>query len=266
VSETIVSDDSTTPEVRELVHREFPEVVFVEGPRRGLGANRNRALEVVTSSHVLFLDDDAQLGSTFIEEIQGCLATRVDSKRQTTIVTGVVVEEAGTWRPGEQSFLGHQNVPFPVDVPLTNVAMPSAVFPRRLFGTIRFDESLIYGYDEIDLTSRAVKLGYEIILCKSAINTHAKSAINRDYYAPHQEASRLYATFKRYLLTERRMGLAFAFAVVAPVHALAVAVRRQGVRRGLPAWGNTMMSALRSLRGLRTAGPLAQLGREAPRK
>jgi hypothetical protein len=218
VAQVIVSDDSTNPATAEMVAAKFPGVQYVEGPRRGLGPNRNHAVRHAWSPFVLFLDDDATLGKDFLAVIEHC-HTSTPTATRTTITTGVVREGDCLVPPGDQQFLGFQGRPFDRNTGLTNVAMPATVFPRRVFQEISFDERLVYGYDEVDLAVRARKRGYEIVLCEAAINEHYRSPINRDMYSRHVEAARLYITFKRYAFTERRFAKALAFALAArPPH------------------------------------------------
>jgi GT2 family glycosyltransferase len=229
VVEVIVSDDSTDGATKAMLAAKFPGLRYREGPRCGLGPNRNHAVRHVSAPFVLFLDDDATLGKSFLDAIERChRSTPVSS--QTTITTGVVREAEGLVPPGDQRFLGFQDRPFRRKTGLTNVAMPATVFPRRLFQEIGFDERLIYGYDEVDLAVRARQRGYEIVLCEDAINDHERSPINRDMYVRHVEAARLYVTFKRYAFTERLPAKALAFALIAPAHLTATRIKRSGMR------------------------------------
>ena len=47
---------------------------YLEGPRKGLGANRNNILRAITGSHVLFIDDDVVLNEKFLEIVCNKLA------------------------------------------------------------------------------------------------------------------------------------------------------------------------------------------------
>jgi hypothetical protein len=146
----------------------------------------------------------------------------------------------------EQDFLGFQHRAYEAGGPISTVVINSALFPRTVFNEHRFDEELIYGYDEVDLTSRAVWDGYSILHEESAVNLHRPSAVNRDYYYPYIESSRIYVTTKRRGITEGRPLAAAAYLVIATVH-LATASRRSGrVRlREVPA---TVVRAGRMLR------------------
>ena len=71
--EVIVSDDGGDDETERLIQKEFEWVRYIQGPRSGLGANRNRAVSSVTGTHVLFLDDDAAMSPDFLTQIMHLL-------------------------------------------------------------------------------------------------------------------------------------------------------------------------------------------------
>jgi GT2 family glycosyltransferase len=228
IAEVIVSDDSTDTTTQEMVRARFPAVRYLEGPRRGLGANRNHAVRQASFPFLMFLDDDMTLGLGFLDAIE----RRHDSTPipSQTIVTGAVREGEYLMPPGEQRFLGFMDRVTGRKIGLTTVAFPATVFPRALFEAVNFDERLIYGYEDVDLVVRARKHGYEVVLCEDAINDHERSPINRDIYRRHIDAARLYVTFKRYAFTEGRPLKALAFALVAPVHLTAARIKRAGIR------------------------------------
>jgi GT2 family glycosyltransferase len=112
-----------------------------------------------------------------------------------------------------------------------------------------FDERLRYGYDEVDLTTRAVALGFTIVSAPDAINDHYPSAVNRDEYRSVVDASRLYVTYKRYRRTEGRRLRASLYCVIAPVHLVLSAFRRHG-----PGALGDALSAVRQAAGHVKAG------------
>ena len=231
VYEVIVSDDSTNHETQALAESSFPKVKYLPGPRRGLGANRNNALKAVTGSHVLFIDDDVVLGETFLETI----LTALDAKAQTEdashlIVTGIEKTDDMLVFPHEQDFLGFQKIDYKEGDTLKSVVINSAVFPIDIFKKVVFDEKLVYGCDEVDFTTRAVQEGYKILLCPEAINLHFPSTVNREFYQPYHEASRLYVTFKRYFSTEKKALKALAYLGIASAHTFAHTLKLEGLR------------------------------------
>lgn len=239
IDRVIVSDDSTNVETRAMVAARFPTVVYVEGPRSGLGANRNRALENVIGDYVFFLDDDAVLDPGFVTKALEFAAFR-NLDMAETILTGFEINNGREIRSNDQSFLGFQSRPYAVGGELNTIVINSAVIPASWAKELGFDEFLIYGYEEVDFALRARRAGVRIILCPALRNLHFPSDVNRDYYAPLIDASRIYVTFKRYCSFERNYPKAVLFVIVASGHLLAARVKRFGLRgiwRGVASLG-----------------------------
>ncbi len=232
VWEIIVSDDSTNNDTKTLMSSSYPHLKYLPGPLKGLGANRNNALKAVTGSHVLFLDDDAVLGENFIEKAFAYLAADIakGGDPEKIIVTGLQEDHGILMAPRNQDFLGHQKVIYEDGKPIETVVINSALFPVQVFEKVLFDEKLVYGCDEVDFTSRAVKKGFKIILCLQAINYHYPSLINRDFYQPYHEASRMYVTFKRYFSTDKNLIKTLLFLIVGSVHTTLYSLKSSGIK------------------------------------
>lgn len=229
VIEVIVSDDSTDDRARDLVAAEYPHVLWQRGPRRGLGPNRNAALAASIGTHVLFLDDDAELGSNFLATCTAKLDGVPVNMRERTVVSGVERHPDGLLVVAhEQDYLGFQRRPYRSTEGLRTVVINSALFPRAVFEQHQFDEQLIYGYDEVDLCSRIVHSGFHILHYGDAVNLHRPSTVNRSFYKPHVESSRLYVTAKRRGLTERKRFAAALYLGVAIAHLTASSLRKGG--------------------------------------
>jgi glycosyltransferase involved in cell wall biosynthesis len=229
VHQLVVSDDSTTPATREMVAREFPWVTFVEGPRRGLSANRNTALAAVTGTHVLFIDDDVLLTADFL----GLMAQRIGreaSDAEHLILTGPELNRGERVPPHRVTFLGFQALDYRPHDRMYSIVVNSTVFPAGVFKAMKFDENLIYGGEEVDFASRAVLVrDYRIEQLPAAMNEHYPSPVNRDYYLPFMDASRIYVTFKRYYWMERRRLKALAFLVVVYAHSILHNLKAKGL-------------------------------------
>lgn len=230
VDETVVSDDSTDDRTARMLEsgRARWLVRYVEGPRRGLGANRNSAIGAVTGDHILFLDDDACLGEHFLERALACVRRHLAAGER-VVVSGCENNRGVVVKAHDQSFLGFQNVPYARSAELNTIVINSTLFPKALFETTRFDENLVYGCDEVDIALRAMRLGYRIVHSDEAVNFHYPSPVNRSYYKPHLDVSRLYITFKRYAVYQRSYLKAATFAVLAPTHCLLAAIKRRGI-------------------------------------
>jgi GT2 family glycosyltransferase len=231
----IVSDDGSHPQTyTACVDAPIP-VDYLKGPRRGLGANRNNAVRRARSHYVLFLDDDCLLTPDFLPRALSCMADaerRLGSHR--VIVTGTETKSGAIVYAQAQTFLGFQARPYRDNEELTSLVINATLFPLTMFSTLEFDEQITYGYEEVDLASRAAYAGYSIVSCPAALNDHRPSPRSRHDYLSASLTSRLYVTFKRYAFTERRFALAAWFALIAPLHAIAAAIRARGVRAVLP--------------------------------
>ena len=216
----VVSDDSTDCRTRTMLAEEFPSVTAVEGPRIGLGGNRNAALAAAQGTHLLFIDDDVTLAPDFLAGAASVLAG-LGAEADRTILSGTEINHGTRIFPHRVSYLGYQSIDYAADDRYETVVINSAVFPRAMFELVRFDPSLVYGCDEMDISVRAVHLhGLAIRFLPELANNHFPSTINRDYYAPFSEASRIYVQFKRYYWVERDRFKAICFLLIAYSHIL----------------------------------------------
>ncbi|MUT68054.1 glycosyltransferase family 2 protein [Paenibacillus sp. NEAU-GSW1] len=228
--ELIVSDDSTDTRTKEMLQQHFPDVVYTEGPRRGVGANRNHALQFASGTHLLFPDDDSELCSDFIELANTLLGNLEPAARDKTIVSGIVYEHGvDQIYPKDQSFLGYQTISYDRSERLNTFVLGSTIFPMEVFDKLRFDEQLVYGYEEVDFSSRAARNGYNIVLNDHVYMNHYSSPANRDYYKPVIEASRFYVTFKRYAYTDKQLLKGYAFYMLASVHMMLSDLKNKGI-------------------------------------
>ena len=243
VTQVVVSDDSTDDCTRNMVTRDFPQVSYTQGPRRGLAANRNNALKIVAGTHVLFIDDDVVLSDVFVENAMQHL---LDCERHPSqlIITGPECNNGVKVWPQRQSYLGYQSRPYGTDDPICSVVINSTMFPRTVFDFVKFDENLIYGYEEVDFAARAtLRCGFYIALVPKAMNFHYPSTINREYYSPFIEASRIYVTFKKYWWLQKRRGKASMFLIISAVHLLAHEMKVHGLK-GIILFTSVMAKAL----------------------
>ncbi|MFX3632359.1 MAG: glycosyltransferase family 2 protein [Candidatus Pristimantibacillus sp.] len=249
--EIIVSDDSTDARTREMIQHRFDNVIFTEGPRKGLCPNRNHILKQASGTHLLFMDDDEVMDEQFIEMLTLKMNQIDKLHREKVILTGIEYGHGVTKvYPKDQSFLGYQTKVYKGTDKLNTVVLGSAIFPKTLFDLIHFDEQLVYGYDEVDISTRAVKYGYEILLCEEAFNNHYSSPVNRDFYKPVLEASRFYVTFKRYAFTEKLMVKGYLFFITACGHMLLSDLKNKGFS-GLKDATKTMNLSLEYIRKFR---------------
>jgi len=241
----------------ELLAAAFPDVIYLAGPRRGLCANRNHALQWATGSHVLFIDDDVLLNEYFVENIYSYLLEH-DLIQSAHIVSGLERRGQDLIYPHDQSFLGFQTRAYGTGERVKTVVINSTIFPRTLFDTYRFDEQLRYGYDEVDISTRASCLQYAIHICETAVNQHNPAEANRDYYKPYIDASRLYVTYKRYRYSERSLWKSFFFFGIATLHVVLHGVAKSGWK-SLRQSGFTIKTAANYIRGYEKAVHMEQV-------
>ena len=228
--ELIVSDDSTNNDTRVMIQKEYPSISYLKGPQKGLCFNRNNALKAVKGSSVLFMDDDVIMSKDFLQVVMNILLDLEPEIREKTIITGLERNNGSLVYPNKINFLGHQKKPYREEDSLKTIVINSTVFPSILLRNLKFDERLVYGYDEVDIAARAVSSGCNILLCKEAVNDHYPSDVNRDYYSLYIESSRIYVTYKRYNEIEKRMLKSFIYLLVSFGHMLIHQLLRNGIR------------------------------------
>jgi len=225
--EIIVSDDSTDTRTRDLVLSQFPHVKFLEGPRKGLGPNRNNAIGAVTADWILFLDDDARISVDFLEK----MAPLVEAGRGGKFVySGLEVVRGEKIIPKDLDFLGFQVRSYGPDDPINTLVINATLFPAALCKELLFDPCLIYGYDEVDIALRARAAGWMIKLCPEAINFHYPSDAGRENYKAETDVSRILVIFKHYYNGQKKPFKAYVFLVISLIHNLAHHWKAGGLR------------------------------------
>lgn len=206
----IVSDDSSEYEIQQKncqLVKKYPGTTYILGPRSGVCANRNNAVNAIPTSEadlVAFIDDDICVDPDFI----ACAVERYlqmpEQQRNCTILSGVSRDGEGyESSPTKLSFQGYF---CPTDIPQA-VAIHAAVFPRSFLDEEQWDENIYFGYEDAELCLRALKRGYRILHCPELRVFHA-GANNSTLavagigsltdYEIHVEAARLYVGIKRY--------------------------------------------------------------------
>ncbi|WP_051955454.1 glycosyltransferase family 2 protein [Beijerinckia mobilis] len=226
LKEIIVSDDSTDTRTRELVCSQFPHVKFLEGPRKGLGPNRNNIIPAVTADWMLFMDDDTRLGSDFLAKMTPMVSARHDEK---VIYSGLEINRGELIIPRDLDFLGYQSRAYGPKDPINTLVIDATLFPATLCRELLFDPRLIYGYDEVDIALRARAAGWQIQICPDAFIYHFPSQIGREHYKPNCEVARIFVVFKHYLKGQGKPFKAGAFLGAGFAHNLAHYVKSYGI-------------------------------------
>lgn len=222
--EVIVSDDSDkkrSRESREIV-LSFKRVEYRRGPRRNQPANRNNCLRYVTANteFITFIDDDARMGSRFLENALTCLRKWCSYyKTDRIVVTGTEKSLSGQKLiPQNLSFLGFYDRPRSEIEEQDTICMNSVLFPSELFRMTQWDENQPW-CTERDITSHFLYLGFRIVYCPDLVNLHLAISGNQKDLC-EMEMSRLYLGLKRYWLYERSILKFLLFAFYAPLNSL----------------------------------------------
>ena len=211
----LVSDDSQQPEVTREICSRFPFVKYFPGPRKGLCANRNAVVSQAVSQYVCLSDDDCIFSETFFVRLRQILP----SLGPKDILTGDVFENEVRIVPNNPSFLGHFRKP-PKGV-FRNINLNSNCFPLAALNAERFDETLLYGYEDMDLCARLLRSGYRILHAPELHNVHApppRLKQQDELRFAQAEQARFKTSLKRYVLWERKPHLAMLYVIVAPIH------------------------------------------------
>ncbi len=244
----LVSDDSQAPGIAEKICSRFPFVQYLSGPRRGLCANRNAVISWAASDFICLSDDDCIISASFFSRLRELLPTLPGN----TIITGDVIEDGVRIVPNNPSFLGHFRKP--PNGSFRNINLNSNCFPRNALTATHFDESLIYGYEDMDLCAQLLRKGYRILHVPELRNVHAPPARakrqERMRYS-HAEQARFRTSLKRYMLWERKPHLAMLYIVVAPLHRAFHDFRRRRFADLLRIPGDVLGASLYALRSLR---------------
>lgn len=209
--EVIVSDDSSDPLIQaqnaEIVNL-YPNTRFILGPRKGVCANRNNAVNhVQDSDYVSFVDDDIYIEPDFLKRSADFYWAMPDADRPKAILSGVSYGQEGQdLHPAKLSFRGYFRA-IAEGQPYETVVIHAAVFPRQFFKEEQWDEKIYFGYEDGELCLRAIKRGYGIQLvpglkvynsCFDQGTLVVPSIGQLTDYQIYIEAARLYIGVKRY--------------------------------------------------------------------
>lgn len=83
--EVIVADDGSSSASRDMLRNAFPNVQWVQGPRNGPAANRNRGALAARGAWLIFMDDDLMPEAGYL---QGYLDAMQQAPRQLCVLEG----------------------------------------------------------------------------------------------------------------------------------------------------------------------------------
>lgn len=157
--EVIVTDDSENERTHKMLQEYFNWVKWVKGPKNGIGANRNNAVNFARGNWLVFTDDDCIPGSNWIKAYHDTI-TRNDS---ISVFEGRTTAD----RPQER---------FDEEAPIneTGGCLWSCNFciSKSLFINVGgFNERLKFAMEDVDLHKR-LSVSHSIIFTKDAFVVH----------------------------------------------------------------------------------------------
>ncbi len=252
-AEVVVGDDSLDGSETAAICREFPFVRYVRGPRQGLCANRNVVIAAAAGDYLSLLDDDAEVTPAFVRQAQE-LISNADGR---TIFTGDVLEDGVRLvAPSNPTFWGHFGRPLATGFPVETVHLNCNIFPRLAFAEARFDERIVYGYEDMDLCQQMLAAGFRIEHHPGMVNLHLpppKSDSIKRSRGQQAERARYYTSLKRYMLWQARPARAMAYAALAPMHQAAHHLARRQVGRALISFTDMTWAVHQALEARRTS-------------
>jgi GT2 family glycosyltransferase len=195
----IVSDDSLDYETQQKnlqIVQCYPSTTYKLGPRK--------VNAVSDCDWVMFVDDDICVEPDFIAQALEAYAQLPEQERDLIILTGVSRDQFDREaHPGKLNFRGYfcaSRIP-------EAVVIHAAVFPLSLFREEQWDENIFFGYEDAELSLRALKRGYRILSMPElrvkdtggqSGTLIVRSKSNLTEYELYIEAARLYVGVKRY--------------------------------------------------------------------
>lgn len=246
----VVSDDSLGERISLLVRKccQAYAAEYVQGPCRGLCANRNHVIGAALSEYVSLLDDDAVVGKEFVATALEAIALRPEY-----IISGDVLESGSILTtPSNPRFLGHFGKRIEGRETIENINLNCNVFPRKVFAHAQFDESITYGYEDTDLCANLLSKGFEIRHQPKLVNAHLPpDASGHTGKRRHlAERARFRVMIRKWGHWQRHVPRLVLFTVIAPCHFFLHNVRHGRFADSLAGW-SWVMSDLASLRHLR---------------
>lgn len=160
-TEVIVVDDASADGTLAMLASEFPHVKVVRhGTSRGASAARNSGIAVATGDWIFFHDDDDLMHPSHIADLLSATLEAPPNSliagrsRDFAIVGEEVVLGPPVWTAAERSDTDTL-IQFLDPNGLRTITHTTILWPRRLFDTVKWDETLSF-YEDFDLCGRAI--------------------------------------------------------------------------------------------------------------
>lgn len=159
--EIIVTDDSISEITERFVKENYPDILWLKGPRRGPAANRNNGAKFATSEWLVFIDDDVIITDFFFESYQNAIFEYPE----------VQVFEGKTLADRERSAFNEES---PINAHGGFLWSCNFCISRNLFSSLGgFDENYPFAaMEDVDLQYRLLRMGIAIRFVDTALVVH----------------------------------------------------------------------------------------------
>ena len=180
--EVIVSDDSDEPHAAEV--RRIAEKFgcsYVQGPRRGLYANRNAILDAASGTHIRTMDDDHEFPEGHVAACTEAISTDADSVWIIGEFTPAEIRDPPPECPPQLHPRGFSVTP-PDPDDCWGIADGASIYPRRIFDAgNRFADFVQFGALYLEFGSRLHWLGYRIRFLPTTYVVHHYDPSTRSF-------------------------------------------------------------------------------------
>lgn len=199
----------------------------IEGPKKGIGANRNNIIDHINGEYSLITDDDMEFPEDFILKSLEKLIT----VNRSTVLTGRLKDTEKYITPTEPDFWGYRRVPIDTSPQPVGFSDPVTWFPVNCFSKCRFDDSVTYGPTEMDFACQLKFNGYEINYMPELWAFHwGENRTSVTLNNAHLEFSRIYYTLRRYHLWEKSAKKLFLFRILELPRLTVALTRKMGAK------------------------------------
>src|ERR1700730_16573988 len=173
------SDDAIRPQNRKMAG-DAGFVTYLEGPRRGLGANENHIVRNAgREGWIVLHGDDTRVPPEFFS------STRIAILRagRDRIPSGYEIIREEIVRPHRLDFWGYQSISYPqyeTGQRLETVCVQSTPWPLEVISDLSWLEISRYGYDEVDMAFKFRRLGWQFVFDDSIWLFHDRSDAGRE--------------------------------------------------------------------------------------
>ncbi|HMC82120.1 MAG TPA: glycosyltransferase, partial [Candidatus Polarisedimenticolia bacterium] len=175
--EIVVVDDGSADGTVEMVREEFPGVSLLVRPvNRGANAARNAAAQRARGETLVFLDDDTRVEDPrFLERVRKLFETE-----EAVAVVAFRILDPATRKPRRFEIPHRRKDRYEDPCETSTFISAGCAVRRSVYKTVGgMDESLTYGFEELDFSYRVIARGFRIFYRPNLWILHSLSPVAR---------------------------------------------------------------------------------------